>query len=162
MSNMESFNALLAADKTMQRVFDTLTDRLIAESKHPLTKAQLAGLVSVRLATLVQTDIDADQYAQELSNNFEVFRRDNEEAEQIADLMQANIAKQEAAEAALGLADMDPAKRLAYGREKGLISAKAAPPPQAPTGEKLAQVLAENAALPRSMRISHARANGLT
>lgn len=162
MSNVESFTALLAADKTMQRAFDTLTDKLIADGPHPLTKTQLAGLVSVRLATLNQADVNPEQYASELADNFEIFRRDNEEAEQLQMLLDKNIEEAEAAEKALGLADMDPANRLAYGREKGLISTKAAPPPQAPTGEKLAQVLAENAALPRSMRISHARKHGLT
>lgn len=162
MSNVESFNALLAADPTMQRTFDALTDSLIADSKHPLSKDQCKKLTSVRLATLTQSDVDADQYAQELADNFEVFRRDNEEQAALRQLLDKNVQEAEAAEQALGLADMDPAKRLAYGREKGLISTKAAPPPEAPTGEKLAQVLAENAALPRSMRISHARKHGLT
>ena len=162
MSNVESFAALLAADPKMKMVFDALADRLIAESKHPLSKSQLQTLTAVRLATLTQSDVDQAQYQAELADSFEIFRRDNEEQAALRQLLDKNVQEAEAAEQALGLADMDPAKRLAYGREKGLISTKAAPAPQAPTGEKLTNLLAENAALPRSMRISHARKHGLT
>ena len=162
MSNVESFTLLLEADKTMKSAFDALTDRLIAESKHPLTKNQLAGLVSVRLATLNQGTVDADQYAKELSANFEVFRRDNEEAAQIADLMEANIAKQEAAEAALGLADMNGPDRLAFARANGLISAKAetAKPAECSPDDKAA-LIAQASKMGPARRAAFARQHGL-
>ena len=125
--NVESFNALLAADPKMKMVFDALADRLIADSKHPLSKSQLQTLTSVRLATLTQSDVDADQYAQELADNFEVFRRDNEEQAALQQLMDKNIAEAEKAEKALGLADMSGPNRLAFARANGLISAKTEP-----------------------------------
>lgn len=162
MSNVESFTALLAADSVMQRTFDALTDRLIADSKHPLTKTQLAGLVSVRLATLNQSDVVPAEYEAELADNFEVFRRDNEEAARIADLMEANIAKQEAAEAALGLADMNGPDRLAFARAHGLISAKAeTAKPAEYSPEDKAALVAQASKKGPARRAAFARQHGL-
>lgn len=162
MSNVESFTALLENDPTMRRAFDALTDRLIADSKHPLTKDQCKQLTSVRLATLTQADIDADQYAQELSDNFEIFRRDNEEAQQIQILMDKNIAEAEQAEAALGLSDMDPAKRLSFARANGLISAKTEPAkPAEYSPEDKAALIAQASKMGPARRAAFARQHGL-
>ncbi len=162
MSNVESFTALLAADPTMQRAFDELADRLIGDSKHPLTKDQCKQLTSVRLATLTQSDVDQAQYQAELADNFEVFRRDNEEAQQIQILMDKNIAEAEEAEAALGLADMSGSDRLAYARANGLISSKTEPAkPAEYSAEDKAALVAQASKMGPARRAAFARQHGL-
>ncbi|MEP1767795.1 MAG: hypothetical protein ABJJ53_14290 [Sulfitobacter sp.] len=162
MNNVTSFSALLETDPTMAKSFEVLTDRLIADSKPPLTKDQCKQLTSVRLATLTQTDVDQEQYTQELSDNFEIFRRSRDEASQIQMLMDKKLAEAEAAEKALGLSDMDPAQRLAFGRANNLISTKAPEPAKAPTDpQEKARLLVENSKLRSGMKMAHARAHGL-
>lgn len=162
MNNVESFAALIAKDKTVAAHFDRLVAKLEGELKHPITREQMMSLTSVRLASLSLSEPDADDFAAELADNFEIFRRDNEEAQQIQILMDKNIAEAEAAEAALGLADMDPAKRLAYGREKGLISTKTEPPkPATYSPEDKAALMAQAEKMGPSRRAAFARQHGL-
>lgn len=162
MNNVTSFAALIENDKTVAAHFDKLVAALAAKSPHPISREQLMSLTSVRMAALTLSDVDQEQYTQELSGNFEIFRRSSEEASQIQILMDKNLVEAEAAEKALGLSDMDPAQRLAFGRANNLISTKAPEPAKAPSApQEKARLLAENSKLRSGMKMAHARANGL-